>query len=182
MAKSSTNTQTAASDEPPRAPKKLDWQMKYLPLMALALSAISLSCALFYGIRIQNDLSQIDNLVIEQMGKELEEQQQQQQQLEEKLQNYQQDIQTQLDKYQQGEGEHPNAQIKQLLTILIAQQNDYRGFLRITHQSMIEVSQMVRGSREWTNNYINQMGTVKQRSLEHSKKLDTLRSKLLQKP
>lgn len=182
MAKSSTNTQTAASDEPSRDPKKLDWQMKYLPLMALALSAISLSCALFYGIRIQNDLSQIDNLVIEQMGKELEEQQQQQQQLEEKLQNYQQDIQTQLDKYQQGEGEHPNAQIKQLLTILIAQQNDYRGFLRITHQSMIEVSQMVRGSREWTNNYINQMGTVKQRSLEHSKKLDTLRSKLLQKP
>lgn len=156
--------------------------MKYLPIIALVLSAISLSCALFYGIRIQSGLSQIDNLVIEEMGKELEVLQQQQQQMDEKLQNNKHDLQAQLDKYQQGEGNHPNAQIKQLIAILIAQQNDYRSFLSITRQSMIEVSQMVRGSREWTNDYINQMGAVKQRSLEHSKELDALHSKLLQKP
>lgn len=187
--KQKTTTPAQTSEEPIAAePQKIskfkqalaklrlsnETQIKVLPPLAIGLSVLTTAICLYYASVFQTQLSKIDADVIDQLGNDLAQQQQIQTDLLAQFERYQQQTQTQISQIESGQGQNPSAHIKQVIKVLEAQQQDYRAFLRILRQGMIEVSQMTRGSREWTADYINQMGKVNDKSLQRSQELKAI--------
>jgi hypothetical protein len=79
-----------------------------------------------------------------------------------------------LKQLDEGEGQQDKAQIERIKKVLIQQQYDFQDFLAVLAQGMIELANMVRGTRDWTETYISGIEKAKEQSKQRIAELKAL--------
>jgi Na+-transporting NADH:ubiquinone oxidoreductase subunit NqrC len=152
---------------------KLKW-LKVILSISVLISLISASSLSYLAIDLrmqveQNTPADTQNLLVT-LAK-AEAQLNQNQEINRQHENEMKLLLKQLD---EGEGQQDKAQIERIKTVLIQQQYDFQDFLTVLAQGMIELANMVRGTRDWTETYISGIEKAKEQSNQRIAELKAL--------
>lgn len=85
---------------------------------------------------------------------------------------HQVEINTLIQDLENGKGQQDRLRIDAIKQVLIQQQKDQQLILNTLQQGMVDLANMVRGTRDWTNTYIKGINKAKAQTTERTKSLD----------
>lgn len=87
---------------------------------------------------------------------------------------HQAEITTLMKDLENGKGQQDRLRIDAIKQVLLEQQKDQQLLLNTLQQGMVDLANMVRGTREWTNTYIKGINKAKTQTSERTKSLNDI--------